>query len=78
MAFTGLGNISISGLTLDCDVKIVDTAGYLVNEGTSNGGMYTWNGRNNKGEKVPAGVYYVLTYDHMGNEGIATKILITR
>ena len=72
------GNISISGLTLDCNVKIVDTAGYLVNEGTSNGGMYTWNGRNNKGEKVPAGVYYVLTYDHMGNEGIATKILITR
>lgn len=72
------GNISITGLTHDCNVKIVDTAGYLVNEGVSNGGMYSWNQRNNKGEKVSSGVYYVLTYDENGNEGVATKILITR
>jgi hypothetical protein len=72
------GNISIVGLTYGCDVKIVDTAGYLINEGESNGGMYSWNGRNMRGEKVASGVYYVLTYDSDGNEGVATKILITR
>ena len=59
-------------------VKIVDTAGFLVNEGVSNGGMYSWNGRDTRGEKVASGVYYVLTYDSDGNEGVATKILITR
>ena len=72
------GNISIVGLTYGCNVKIVDAAGFLVNEGESNGGMYSWNGRNTRGEKVASGVYYVLTYDSDGNEGVATKILITR
>ena len=72
------GNIAILGLTHDCNVKIVDTAGYLINEGTSNGGQYTWNGRNARGEKVASGVYYVLTYDSNGNEGVATKIVVIR
>jgi ligand-binding sensor domain-containing protein len=72
------GNISVVGLTHGCVVKIVDAAGYLVNEGVSNGGMYSWNGRNARGEKVASGVYYVLTYDSDGREGVATKILITR
>lgn len=72
------GNIAIVGLTHDCNVKIVDTAGYLINEGTSNGGQYTWNGRNTRGEKVASGVYYVLTYDSNGNEGVATKIVVIR
>jgi hypothetical protein len=72
------GNISITGLTIDCNVKIVDSAGYLIDEGTSNGGIYNWNGRNIKGEKVASGVYYVLVYDEYGNESGSTKILITR
>ena len=72
------GNIAIVGLTHDCNVKIVDTAGYLINEGISNGGQYTWNGRNARGEKVASGVYYVLTYDSNGNEGVATKIVVIR
>ena len=72
------GNISIIGLTDECNVKIVDGAGYLINEGISKGGMYTWNGRNQKGEKVSSGVYIVLLYDKNGNEGEATKILVTR
>ena len=72
------GYISITGLTHDCNVKIVDAAGYLINEGYSNGGQYTWNGRNMRGEKVASGVYHVLTYDSNGKEGVATKILVTR
>lgn len=72
------GKISVVGLTHGCNVKIVDAAGYLINEGESNGGMYSWNGRNLRGEKVASGVYYVLTYDSSGREGVATKILITR
>ena len=72
------GNISIVGLTFDSNVKIVDAAGYLINEGQSNGGQYSWNGRNIRGEKVASGVYHVLVYDSEGNEAAATKILITR
>lgn len=72
------GNISIKGLTDDCNVKIIDGAGYLINEGYSNGGTYVWNGRNKKGEKVSSGVYHVLLYDKEGKDGEVTKILITR
>lgn len=72
------GYISIVGLTDDCNVKITDTAGYLINEGISNGGMYNWNGRNARGEKVSGGIYYILVNDSEGNESIATKIVITR
>ena len=72
------GNISIVGLTDECNVKIVDGSGYIVNEGTSLGGMYTWNGRNHKGEKVSSGVYHVLLYDKNGKGGEVTKIIITR
>ena len=72
------GNISIVGLTDECNVKIVDGAGYIINEGTSNGGMYTWNGRNQKGEKVSSGVYHILLYDKNGKEGEVTKIVITK
>jgi hypothetical protein len=72
------GNISIVGLTEECNVKIVDGSGYLINEGTSNGGMYTWNGRNMRGEKVASGVYHVLLYDKDGNEGETTRIVITK
>ena len=72
------GNITITGLTYDCEVKIVDAAGYLINEGHSTGGSYSWNCRNAKGEKVSSGVYYVLMYDENGDESVATKILVTR
>ena len=72
------GEISIVGLTYDCNVKIVDTAGSLIYEGTSVGGSFKWDGRNKKGDRVAAGVYYVLAYDQEGNEGVATKILFIR
>lgn len=72
------GNVSIVGLTDECNIKIVDSSGYLINEGTSNGGMYTWNVRNMKGEKVSSGIYYVLLYDSDGKEGEVTKIVVTR
>ena len=72
------GTISIIGLTDECNVKIIDGSGYLINEGISNGGMYTWNGRNIRGEKVSSGVYHVLLYDKDGKEGGIAKIVITR
>lgn len=72
------GYISIVGLTSECNIKIVDGAGYLINEGTSNGGMYSWNGRNRKGEKVSSGVYHVLMYDKNGKEGEVTKIIVIK
>ncbi len=72
------GEISVVGFTQDCNVKITDSSGTLIYETVSTGGQVTWNGCNMRGERVGAGVYYVLAYDEVGNEGAATKILIIR
>lgn len=72
------GNITVVGLTFGCNVKITDSSGNLIAEGTSVGGSFTWNGCNSSGNRVASGVYYVLAYDEDGNEGVATKILVVR
>ncbi|MBQ5664002.1 MAG: Por secretion system protein [Bacteroidaceae bacterium] len=72
------GDISVTGFTQDCNVKIIDSAGTLIYETSSTGGQITWNGCNVRGERVSAGVYYVLAYDATGDKGAATKILVIR
>lgn len=72
------GLITITGLAFQADVKIVTSNGILVNQGISNGGSYTWDGRNMKGEKVASGIYMVETATNEGNQGTVCKIAIIR
>lgn len=72
------GPITIKGLTYDSDIKIVDASGRLVRQGTSTGGMYTWDGCNAEGKRVARGIYMVLAADAEGNEGVVTKIAVIR
>jgi ligand-binding sensor domain-containing protein len=72
------GVITIVGLKANSNVKIINTAGRLVAEGTSLGGSFTWNGRTPQGQRVATGVYYVLGSDELGNEGIVTKVLFIK
>lgn len=74
--YTGL--ITITGLTLDADVKIVSTSGTLVNQGRSNGGTYTWDGCDQNGKRVASGIYMVETATSEGNKGTVCKIAIVR
>ena len=74
--YTGL--ITITGLSLDADVKIVSTSGTLVNQGRSNGGTYTWNGCDLKGRRVASGIYMVETATSNGEKGTVCKIAIIR
>ncbi|MCM1311799.1 MAG: Por secretion system protein [Bacteroides sp.] len=72
------GNVTITGLMYNSNVKIVNAAGRLVHEGTSVGGAYTWNCATSSGRRVGSGVYYVLATDEEGNDGVASKILVIR
>jgi hypothetical protein len=72
------GLITVVGLKANSHVKIINTAGRLVAEGTSLGGSFTWNGRTPQGQRVATGVYYVLGSDELGNEGIVTKVLFIK
>lgn len=72
------GNITITGLTIGAQVKILTTSGQLVNEGTCTGGSYLWNGCDRNGKKVASGVYMVNVATSDGENGIVTKISIVR
>ena len=72
------GNIVVTGLMRDSNVKITNISGKLIYEGTSTGGQFTWDGRNMQGNRVASGVYFVLAADAEGKEGIVTKIMFVR
>ncbi len=72
--YTGL--ITIVGLTLNADVKIVSSNGKRIAEGRSNGGTFTWNGCDKNGNRVASGVYMVVTATSDGKKGTVCKIAI--
>ena len=74
--YTGL--ITITGLSNKADIKIVTSNGVLVNKGTSNGGIYQWDGRDLKGKMVTSGIYMVETATSDGSKGTVCKIAIIR
>ncbi|MCR4854194.1 MAG: hypothetical protein K5893_11455 [Prevotella sp.] len=71
-----VGVITITGLTLNADVKIVSPNGNLVAEGRSNGGSFEWDGRDQSGHRVASGVYMVLTATSDGKKGVVCKVAI--
>jgi len=70
------GVITITGLTLDADIKIVTVNGTLVNEGRSTGGTYSWDGRDGSGRRVASGIYMVQTATSDGSKGTVCKIAV--
>lgn len=72
------GLITIVGLKANSHVKITNTAGRLITEGSSLGGSFTWDGHTPQGHRVATGIYYVLGTDEEGREGIVTKILVVK
>lgn len=72
------GQIRITGLTADSDVKITTTSGLLVAQGTSLGGTFVWNGRDKAGDRVSTGIYHVIASDAEGKNGVVAKILVVK
>ncbi|HLU17951.1 MAG TPA: T9SS type A sorting domain-containing protein [Edaphocola sp.] len=70
------GLISIKGFTRDAEVKITDISGQLVYQGRSNGGQFSWNGKDYKGQKVQSGVYLVFAVSADGMEKTTGKFII--
>lgn len=73
-----IGYITIKGLTQNSSVKITSSNGQLIASGTSNGGIFTWNGRNKQGKRVASGVYSVMATNEEGQESVVTKIIMIK
>ena len=74
--YTGL--ITVTGLSLNADVKILSSSGKLIAEGRSNGGLFTWDGNDRNGHRVASGVYMVVTATSEGKKGTVCKIAVIR
>jgi len=69
------GDITITGLITDSEIRITDVAGNLVFNTKALGGQAIWNGKNGRGERVASGVYLVFAANSEGNKTYVTKIL---
>ena len=69
------GDITITGLVANVNVKITDISGNLVYETTALGGQAIWDGKNFRGEKVATGVYLVFCTNDDGTKTHVTKLL---
>lgn len=72
------GPITVKGLTMDAEVKILSSTGQLIWSGVSAGGSFTWNGCNAKGKHVASGVYHVVANNAAGKKAIVSRIVVVR
>jgi flagellar hook assembly protein FlgD len=72
------GPIAVKGFTRDALVHITDARGHVVHSATAFGGQAVWDGRNQQGEPVASGTYFVFASDSAGNMRSVAKILILR
>ena len=70
------GEIAITGLIDETNVKITNISGDLVFETNSEGGTATWHGKNFDGVRVSSGVYLFLCTSANFEKSIVKKILI--
>ncbi|TPE44914.1 type IX secretion system anionic LPS delivery protein PorZ [Pontibacter mangrovi] len=68
------GQVGISGLPNNADVRITDVAGTLVYRGRASGGTFAWNVRDYNGNRVKAGVYLVMSSN--GEQTCISKIAV--
>ena len=75
---TFTGNVTITGLMRNTQIRITDVSGNLVFSAISDGGQATWNLRTYNGERVSTGVYLVFCASEDGSKSCVTKMLVIK
>lgn len=72
------GNVTITGLMRDTQIKITDISGNLVFETMSDGGQATWDLKTYNGRRVTTGVYLIFCSSSDGTQSAVSKMLVIR
>lgn len=72
------GNVTITGLMRDTQIKITDISGNLVFETVSDGGQATWDLRTYNGRRVTTGVYLIFCSSSDGTKSAVSKMLVIK
>jgi ligand-binding sensor domain-containing protein len=70
------GNVTITGLMKDSDIRITDVSGNLVYRTTSSGGEASWDLTTYNGKRVATGVYIAFCASSDGMKSCVVKILV--
>jgi len=70
------GNVTVTGLMKDTQIRITDISGNLVYETISDGGQASWDLKTYNGRRVATGVYLVFCASSDGSRAAVTKILV--
>lgn len=71
------GDLTITGLTENAEVKVLSSAQQLVARGNSVGGSWQWDlSQQNTGKRVAPGVYYIMVATADGKTSVATKVVV--
>jgi len=73
-----IGNVTITGLMSDSQIRITDISGNLVYETVSDGGQASWDLKTYNGRRVTTGVYLIFCASIDGNQSFVTKMLVIR
>ncbi len=71
-----VGNVTVTGLMKDTQIRITDISGNLVYETVSDGGQASWDLKTYNGLRVATGVYLVFCASSDGSKTAVTKILV--
>ncbi|HSD62866.1 MAG TPA: two-component regulator propeller domain-containing protein [Ignavibacteriaceae bacterium] len=73
----GSKQLTIDGLIKDTDIKILNIEGKLIREFSSPGGRVAyWDGKNDNGDFVASGIYFVVAFDKEGNNITTSKVAV--
>jgi hypothetical protein len=72
------GNVTITGLMRDTQIRITDISGNLVYSTVSDGGQATWDLKTYNGHHVSTGVYLVFCASRDGSQSTVTKMLVIK
>jgi hypothetical protein len=72
------GNVTITGLMRNTQIRITDISGNLVYQTVSDGGQATWNLKTYNGQRVSTGVYLVFCASEDGAKTFVTKMLVIK
>lgn len=72
------GNVTITGLMRNTQIRITDISGNLVYQAVSDGGQASWDLKTYNGNRVSTGVYLVFCASEDGSESFVTKMLVIK
>jgi len=70
------GNLTITGLDRDTQIRITDISGNLVYRTVSDGGQASWDLKGHNGRRVATGVYLIFCMESDGKDSTVIKILV--